>query len=439
LRVSVFGLGYVGAVSSGCLSRDGHVVLGVDINPDKVRLINEGQSPVVEPGLQDLIAAAVRNGRLRATPDAVEAVRETDLSIVAVGTPGRLDGSLDLLAIERVTDQIGAALREKAGTHCIVVRSTVLPGTVRNVVVPRLARGSCKQPGRDFHVLSNPEFLREGTAIEDYDNPPFTLVGCDDRRVGELAAALYARTSALVLYETVENAEMVKYVCNAWHALKVTFANEVGMLSQALGIDSHEVMSLVCKDTKLSISPAYLRPGFAFGGSCLPKDLNALRAAARQCDLLTPLLDAIVDSNEKQVERAVAKVLALGKRPVSILGLSFKAGTDDLRQSPLVSIARGLLGKTPSLRLYDRNVLLARLLGANLQYIEKEIPEISSLLVSELEAAVAHAEVLVIGNDSPEFRSELPRLLRPGQAVFDLVHIPELARIADIGYEGIAW
>jgi GDP-mannose 6-dehydrogenase len=438
VRVSVFGLGYVGAVSCGCLAQDGAEVIGVDVNPDKVRLIQDGRTPIIEEGIGDLIAHGVQSGRLKATTNVDEAIAGTDVSLVSVGTPSEPNGSLSLAAVRRVAEQIGAAIGRKSSRHVIVVRSTVLPGTLRSVVIPALERASGKQAHRDFGICFNPEFLREGSSVEDYYNPPFTLIGRAHEEDGRTAASLYAGVKAEVFYSSIETAEMVKYVCNAYHALKITFANEMGILAQALGVDSYQVMDLFCRDRKLNISTKYLRPGFAFGGSCLPKDLRALLYSARKSDLQTPLTAGILESNRLQIERAAALIVSLQKKRVSMLGLSFKAGTDDLRESPLVMLTETLIGKGYNTRIYDSNISLARLVGANRQYIETEIPHISSLLVRDLRDAVDHGEVLVVGNAAPEF-STLPALCRVGQTVVDLVGVAGLSAAGGIDYRGIAW
>jgi GDP-mannose 6-dehydrogenase len=434
----VFGLGYVGAVSCGCLARDGAEVIGVDVHPQKVQLINDGRSPIVEEAIGDLVSDGIRSGRLRATTDVEEAIAGTDVSLVSVGTPSEPNGSLSLSAVRRVAEQIGAALGRKPSRHVVVVRSTVLPGTVRTVVIPALEKASGRQAHRDFGVCFNPEFLREGSSVFDYYSPPFTLIGREEEGDGETAARLYSQVNAEVFFSNIETAEMVKYVSNAFHALKITFANEMGILAQTLGVNSHQVMELVCRDTKLNISPKYLKPGFAFGGSCLPKDLRALVHKARQSDLEVPLLGSLLESNRAQIDRAVSLVVSLRKKKVSMLGLSFKAGTDDLRESPLVVLTETLIGKGFDVRIYDSNISLARLVGANREYIEKEIPHISSLLVTDLRTAVEHGDVLVVGNAAPEFAG-LPALCRPGQTIVDLVHVDGLRGSGAVAYHGIAW
>jgi GDP-mannose 6-dehydrogenase len=438
MRVSVFGLGYVGAVSCGCFAHDGCQVIGVDVNPTKVDLINEGRSPVVEDAIGDLLAEAVRLGRLRATTDVRDAVLDSEVSVISVGTPSGPSGKLSLEAVERVSVEIGHALRDKADRHLVVVRSTVLPGTVRSVVVPALEQASGKRLGESLGVCFNPEFLREGSSVRDHYNPPYTLIGAWDSRDGNLAASLYAKVAADVHHVTVETAEMVKYVCNAFHALKITFANEMGMLAQSCGVDSHAVMNLLCADTKLNISPRYLKPGFAFGGSCLPKDLRALLYRARQADVELPLTQSILASNRHQVDRAVEIVLGLKKRRVSMLGISFKTGTDDLRESPLVAVTEALIGKGLDVRIFDSEVSIARLMGANKEYIEREVPHISSLLMTDLGEVVRHGEVLIVGQPAPAFRT-IPEHWRPGQIVIDLAGIPGLGGMDGIDYRGITW
>ena len=437
-RVSIFGLGYVGAVSCGCLANDGHEVIGVDVNPVKVAMLNEGRSPVVEERIGDLIAEHVATGRLRATEDVRDAVRSSDASIVSVGTPAAPNGSLSLTAVERVCEQIGSALADLPRRHLVVIRSTVLPGSTRDVVVPALERTSGRKLGEGFGVCFNPEFLREGSSVADHYSPPFTLIGAWDEADGQAAAGLFHAVEAPVLHTGVEAAEMVKYVCNAFHALKTAFANEVGAVARPLGIDSHVVMDLVCRDTKLNISTKYLTPGFAFGGSCLPKDVRALSSRARELDVAVPVLDALMTSNRALIDRTIDEVLRLKRRRVTLLGLSFKAGTDDLRESPLVRVAEALLGKGIDLRIFDEAVSVARLVGANKEYIDREIPHLSALLTSDLGEAVAHGEIVVVGNAAPAFR-DVPRFLRPGQIVVDLVRIREIERHEGIQYRGVAW
>jgi GDP-mannose 6-dehydrogenase len=436
MRISVFGLGYVGAVSAACLARDGHDVIGVDPNPTKLDLINAGRSPIVEKGLEELMTSAVAAGRLRAIADAAAAVHATELSLVCVGTPSESNGSLNLRFVRAVCEEIGQCLRTKGAYHTVVMRSTILPGTMRGVAIPALERSSGLKAGHDFGVCNNPEFLREGTAIHDYDNPPKTVIGTVDERSGELLAGLYARLPAPLIRTGVETAEMVKYVDNVWHALKVSFANEIGSICKRVDIDSHAVMDIFCQDRKLNISPHYLKPGFAFGGSCLPKDVSALVYEAGRLDLDLPLLESIMESNRLHIDRALDLIMSHGRKRIGILGLSFKAGTDDLRHSPMVDVAERLIGKGYEVRLFDRNVALSRLIGANREYILTHIPHIARLMVDSIEEIREFGEVFVVGNGSDEF-AKLLRKLGPGQQVVDLVRLPDVATPA--GYQGIAW
>jgi GDP-mannose 6-dehydrogenase len=436
MKISVFGLGYVGAVSAGCLASDGHTVVGVDPNPTKVALINQGVSPIVEKDIGEMISEAVRLGRLRATESVHQAVQESDLSVICVGTPSQLNGNLDLSFVRRVCEEIGLALREKSGFHVVVARSTMLPGSMRNVVIPTLEQASGKVAGVDFGVCNNPEFLREGTAVYDYRNPPKTVIGETDARAGQLLLDLYADLKAPVVRTTVETAEMVKYADNNWHALKVAFANEIGNICKAVGIDSHEVMDIFCQDTKLNLSSYYMRPGFAFGGSCLPKDVRALTYKARNLEVETPVLNAILPSNQRQIERAIGMITNKGHRKIGILGFAFKAGTDDLRESPMVDVIEYLIGKGFELRLYDRNVRMAALTGANRDYILNHIPHISRLMVDTVDEVLAFADTVVVGNGAGEFREALKEK-RAGQVVVDFVRIRDT--VSGDGYEGICW
>jgi len=437
MRLSVFGLGYVGAVTSACLASLGHEVVGVDVDQVKVDLINSGRPPVIEKDLEALIAQGVSNGRIRAVTSAREAVGESEVSLICVGTPSEPNGSLDLKFITRVSQTIGQALKDKAGYHLVVVRSTVLPGTVEGRVIPLLEEASGKKAGQDFGAASNPEFLRESTAVSDFFNPPKTVIGSLRVEDGETVARLYERIQAPLVLTSIRLAEMVKYVDNVFHALKITFGNEIGNICHKLGLDSHEVMSIFCLDTKLNLSPAYLKPGFAFGGSCLPKDLRALTYLAQAQDLDLPVLKAIYPSNRNQIALAVDRVAATGKRKVAFLGFAFKAGTDDLRESPLVDLIETLLGKGYDLKIYDRSVNLARLIGANRAFIESRIPHISRLMVDRIEEALDHAEVVIIGNKEQEFLQALPRL-RPDQRVLDLVRLADEVD-CPCPYEGLSW
>lgn len=437
MRLSVFGLGYVGCVSAACFAKEGHEVVGVDINETKVGIINEGRSPIVEAGVGELIGEMVREGRLRATTDVAAAVRESSLSLVCVGTPSNANGSLDLSYVKRVCQQIGAGLEVQRERHTVVVRSTMLPGTVESTIVPVLEVYSGKKAGRDFGVAVNPEFLREGTSLKDFYSPPFTLIGADDEDVAASVRRLYKGVDAPVYVTSTKAAEMVKYACNCFHAVKVSFANEIGNVCKALGIDSHEVMDVFCQDAKLNLSPYYLKPGFAFGGSCLPKDLRAVVYKAKELDVEAPLLQSVLPSNEMQVRRAFEMVMRAGSRRVGVLGMSFKAGTDDLRESPIVSLIEALIGKGMQVAIYDRDVSLARLFGANKEYIEREIPHISQLMRESVEEVLECSDVIVVGNKAEEFRA-IESKLRDGQRIIDLVRLFD-GRTSGGKYEGICW
>ncbi len=436
MKLSIFGLGYVGAVSAACLAKEGHDVIGVDPNETKVSLIQKGVSPIIEESVGEMIAETVAAGTLNATHDVKYAIANSDLSLICVGTPSQRNGSLDLRHVRNVCEQIGEALRDRDGFHVVVARSTMLPGSMRTVVIPVLEEHSGKRAGVDFGVCNNPEFLREGTAVKDFYHPPKTVIGETDDRSGEVLASLYKGLDAPLIRTDIETAEMVKYTDNVWHALKVGFANEIGSISKALGLDSHQVMDIFCQDTKLNLSPYYLKPGFSFGGSCLPKDVRALTYKAHERDVGVPILDAIMPSNELHLRRGLDMVIATGNKKISVLGFSFKAGTDDLRESPLVELIERLLGKGYDVRVYDRNVRVASLVGANRDYILNHIPHISKLMVDRIEDALAHAETVVIGNASPEFEGLSDRL-RPNQVVVDLVRV--YSDRASPQYQGICW
>jgi GDP-mannose 6-dehydrogenase len=439
MNVSVFGLGYVGSVSAASFAADGHTVIGVDVNPDKVASLNEGRSPIVEKDLDQLIAENTQNGRLRATTSTQEAVDATELSLICVGTPSRKNGSLDLAYLERVCEQIGEAIATKKDYHVVVVRSTVLPGTTHGIVIPALERTSGKSYGKDFGVAVNPEFLREGTAIHDFRNPPLTLIGHNYTSDATPTEALYSSVDAEVVVTDIRTAEMIKYASNTWHALKVCFANEVGNLCKRLEIDSHAVMDIFCKDEKLNLSSYYMKPGFAFGGSCLPKDVRAMQYRAKEVDLDMPVIQAILGSNQLQIQHAIDLVAESGSKNVGLLGFSFKAGTDDLRESPIVILAEALLGKGYHLCIYDRNVSIARLVGANKDYINTQIPHLSSLLTETIDDVIDKSDVIVVGNGSPEFSEALKRT-RPEQTVIDLFRVKNVEREEiPAKYTGICW
>ena len=442
MKIAVFGLGYVGVVSAACLVRDGHEVLGVDPNAVKVGFLRQGKSPIVEPGLDELIAAATAAGRLTAGSDPVAAVAQCDVLMVCVGTPGQPNGSLDLSYVRRVVQQIGEQLAAAAAYKVVVIRSTLLPGSMQNVVIPTLEESARRKAGQDFGVCINPEFLREGSAIYDYDHPPKTVIGASDERAAAIVRELYSALSAPMLQTDLRTAEMLKYIDNSWHALKVTFANEVGRLCKAMGIDGRLAMRMFCQDTKLNISTTYLRPGFAFGGSCLPKDVRALTYQGRLLDVDTPVLSSILSSNQLHIAHALGMIRTTGRRRVGLLGLSFKEGTDDLRESPIVTLAELLIGKGYELLVYDRNVRLASLVGANRDYILNHIPHIGRLMVDRPEQLIEQSEVLVVASADLEFTALLEKLPL-GKSVIDLVgawSMDASARSAHLGaYEGIAW
>jgi GDP-mannose 6-dehydrogenase len=437
LKISIFGMGYVGTVSAGCLAMEGHEVIGVDPVRTKVDLINAGQCPIIEEDIGEIIAAMVKSGRLRATADQDEAIRHTQLSFVCVGTPSQPNGNLDLSYIRRVCELIGRALKNKPARHTVVIRSTILPGTMLQIVIPTLEEYSGKKAGADFGVCNNPEFLREGSAVKDFNAPPKTVIGQVDRESGDLLATLYSKLDAPFIRTDLETAEMVKYVDNSWHALKIGFSNEIGNLCKSLSLDAHEVMKIFCQDKKLNISPAYMTPGFAFGGSCLPKDLRALSYKAKSYDLNLPIMNAILPSNELQVAKGLRLITETGQRKVGILGFSFKAGTDDLRESPMIEVIEHLIGKGYDLRIFDRNVNLASLVGANRDFILNRIPHISRLMVNSIDAILDHGQTVVIGNKDPEFQGILERL-KEGQRLVDFVRIT--SRRSENGkYDGICW
>lgn len=436
MKISIMGLGYVGAVSAGCLAEEGHEVIGVDPQKAKVDLINAGKTPIIEKDIGDIIQRSVLEGRLRASTDVHAAVKHTDLSLICVGTPSLGNGHIDLKYVKRVCEQIGEAIREHPG-HTVVVRSTMLPGTMRTVVIPTLEESSGLKAGQDFGLCINPEFLREGTAVHDYFHPPKTVIGEIDKASGDVLVKLYGHMPCPLIRTDYETAEMVKYADNTWHALKVAYANEIGNICKGLGLDSHKLMDIFCQDTKLNLSSYYLKPGFAFGGSCLPKDVRALAYKAKQLDVSVPIINAILPSNQEQIERGIRAVIDKGNKKVGILGFSFKAGTDDLRESPMVELLERLIGKGYDLRMYDSNVRMASIHGANKEYILDHIPHISRLMVPTMQEVLDHAGTIVIGNGSEEFR-EVPRLLGPGQSIVDLVRIAETRSVEGV-YDGICW
>jgi GDP-mannose 6-dehydrogenase len=437
LKVSVFGLGYVGTVCAACLAQDGHEVIGVDRFGTKVDLINAGQSPIIEANIQELIADAVQANRLCAIQDPIRAIQETDLSFVCVGTPSQINGNLDLSYIRRVCEEIGLALRNKVARHTIVIRSTILPGTMRGVVIPILEEQSGKRAGVEFGVCNNPEFLREGSAVVDFQFPAKTVIGELDHESGATLASLYSKLEAPLIRVDLETAEMVKYIDNAWHALKIGFANEIGNLCKSVAVDANRAMEMFCMDKKLNISSAYLSPGFAFGGSCLPKDLRALAYTAKLRDLELPILSSILRSNDLQVMRGLQVIMAKGHTRVGILGFSFKAGTDDLRESAMIEVIERLAGKGYDVRIYDKNVQIAKLVGANRDFILNRIPHIAAMMVDSIAAVLEHGQTIVIGTKDPDFAS-VPDRLFDGQMLVDFVRITD-RRSDNVKYDGICW
>ncbi len=437
-RVAVFGLGYVGSVSAACLASRGHSVIGVDVRSEKVDMINQGRSPVVEEGIGDLVAEQVAAGRLCATTDCARAVADSDIALVCVGTPSASNGSLLTGFLERVSDEIGAALADRQERYTVVVRSTMLPSTCEQIVLPRLQHASGMRAGEDFGLAVNPEFLREGTSVSDFFDPPKIVIGQYDEASGNAVADLYMGLPGAVYRVPLAVAEMIKYADNSFHALKVGFANEMGAVCKALGLDSHVVMDMLTADTKLNISPAYLRPGFAFGGSCLPKDLRAVVQCARQADLSVPILESVGSSNEGQIDRAFKLIESTGKRRVGLLGLAFKPGTDDLRESPLVALAERLVARGFDLLIHDPQVAVSRLLGANRAYVEEHIPYLSRFIAGSPDDVVNHAEVCVVGAADPEAIAALTRV--DGRIIVDLVRFPGSADYEhDSRYIGIGW
>jgi GDP-mannose 6-dehydrogenase len=436
LSICVLGMGYVGCVTAACLAEEGHRVIGVDVSEVKLNALMDGESPVDEPGLRELIRAGVQAGRLRATADVAAAIQNSDLSLICVGTPSTNAGGLDLSQVERVCEQVGAALAHRAPGHVVVIRSTMLPGSMAKLVRPTLEKHSGKKEGEHFHTAFNPEFLREGTSIKDYRNPPVIVVGTESLPAADVMRRLYRHLQAPFIVVPPAVAEMVKYTANAWHALKITFANEIGEICRAVSVDSHAVMDIFLQDHQLNLSPAYLRPGFAFGGSCLPKDLRALTYFARHHDLTLPVLEHINASNQTLIERVFERIVASGARRVGLYGLSFKPNTDDLRESPLVTLVERLIGKGIEVRIFDENIQVTKLTGANKAYIERHLPHLVQYLVSGFNELEAFAELVVIGHKSPQVVS-WARQRNPRIKTLDLARLDEL--LGSASYEGVSW
>jgi GDP-mannose 6-dehydrogenase len=437
--ISVFGLGYVGTVTAACLAHKGHNVIGVDLSLAKVEAMQAGRNPIVEPRVEELISESRAAGRLQATSDSEFAVLNSDLSFLCVGTPSLRNGKLDLGHIEPVCREIGQILKRKKRFHLVVLRSTVLPGTAESLVIPALENSSGQKLGEGFGVCVNPEFMREGTAVSDFLEPSITIIGAADAKHSAVLREIYHWAPGQIFETSFRSAEMVKYVCNAWHAVKVSFANEVGTLAKQMGVDAEAVTEIFTADGKLNISPTYLKPGFAFGGSCLPKDVRAINYRAKELDLNLPLFQSILPSNDEHLERALEMILKTGKKKIGMLGLSFKAATDDLRESPHVQLVKRLLGEGRQVRIWDDNVSLGRLIGSNRQYIDDVIPHIGALLSTSLQDVLKDAEVVVIGTRGLAV-DKLRTSLRPDHFVIDLVNLERGSRPATSGdYEGICW
>jgi len=437
--VSVFGLGYVGTVTAACLAEQGNRVTGVDINPEKVAAVESGRSPIVEPRVADLVSKNQQACRLHSTTNCEKAVVGSDISFLCVGTPSLRNGKLDLGHIGPVCKEIGNALRKKSSFHLIVVRSTVLPGTAENIVVPALEESSGKKMGPGFGVCVNPEFMREGTAVADFLEPSITVIGAADAAHGKSLRELYSWAPGRIFETSFRTAEMVKYMCNAWHAVKVSFANEVGSLAKQLGVDTEAATEIFLADTKLNVSSVYLKPGFAFGGSCLPKDVRAFNYRAKELDLDLPLFRSIMASNDAHLTRALDLVLGTGKKKIAMLGLSFKPATDDLRESPHVQLVKHLLGEGCQVHIWDDNVSFGQLIGSNRQYIDEVIPHIGSLLSQDLSQVLRDAEVVVLGTRDVNSQT-LNAHLRPDHIVVDLVNLEKSRRLGTTGwYEGLCW
>ena len=445
MKISVFGLGYVGCISAACLAKEGHEVIGVDVNQMKVDMMRSGKSPIVEKDINEILQEVVHAtgqsglGSLETTTNATDAVKNTDLSLICVGTPSRPNGSLGLEYVKSCARDIGEGLKEKDDYHVVVGRSTMLPGSIENTIIKNVEEVSGKKAGTDFGAVMNPEFLREGSSVFDFYNPPVTVIGELDRKSGDAVQEMYAFLDAPLVRTDIRTAEMVKYANNTFHGLKVAFANEIGAICKTLNIDSHKVMELFCMDHKLNLSAYYLKPGFAFGGSCLPKDLRAITYQAKIKDVEVPVLQSIMESNFKHIDRAIERIIHSGKKKIGFLGLSFKPGTDDLRESPLVTVIETLIGKGFDIKIYDKNVAVARLFGANREFIEKGIPHISSLMAATLDEVHAHAELLVIGHRSPEFQESITYAETEGKTIYDLARIADELTDMPSGYEGICW
>ena len=435
MNISIFGLGYVGCVSLGCLAQNGHTVIGVDVNQNKVNLINSGKATIIEKDIDQIINKQYRCEAIYATTIAKEAIARSELSIIAVGTPSSVQGHLNLKYIFKVAENIGKALIDKDQFHIIAIRSTVLPGTCDRVAEV-VAEASGKTRNRDFAIVDNPEFLREGSAVNDYFNPPLTLIGSDNKNAAQKVASLYKELPGEIIITDLKIAEIMKYVNNTYHALKISFANEVGNVCSELGIDSHKVMGIFCKDRHLNISPYYFKPGFAYGGSCLPKDLKGFQTLAHDLYVKVPVIDSISLTNENQIERAVNLIQSSPYKKLGFLGLSFKEGTDDLRNSPAVRVIETLIGRGADIQIYDKNINLTMLTGTNKDYIDARIPHLSSLLVQNLEDIINSSDVLIVNTKEQEFISFLKECSE--KVIIDFVRIDE-SLLENPNYIGINW
>ena len=439
MKISVFGLGYVGCVTGACFAELGHKVIGVDVNMKKVDMINKGNSPIIEEGFHELLESVVENGNFSATSSWEQAIADSEIALVCVGTPSRSNGSIDPRFVIRVSEHIGEALRSKKDYFVVGMRSTVLPGTVDEIIIPTIEKQSGKSAGSDFGICMIPEFLREGSSVYDFHNPPRTVIGEYDSKSGDVISEMFKNIDAPLIRTKIKIAEMVKYADNIFHALKVTFANEVGNICKEIGVDSHKVMDIFCMDNKLNLSSYYLKPGFAFGGSCLPKDLKAIIYECKTLDLETPVLKAILESNREQIVKVIRKLCEYKGRSLGFLGLSFKGGTDDLRESPIVEVIEIMMGKGFNVRIYDKYVSIAKLIGANKEYIEKEIPHISSLICSSAKELIHNSEVIIVGNYSDEFKDALIKEAKENQVVIDLLKIVDEPNTIKGNYYGICW
>lgn len=438
MKISVFGLGYVGAVSCACLPELGHEVIGVDINPQKVQMINEGQSPVVEESINELIEAAVKAGKLSATEDVKTAVANTELSLISVATPSNPDYTPNLTAVDAVVRSIGEAIRDKPGHHTVVLRSTVQPGTTESRILPILENAAGRKVGDRLSLVFNPEFLREGTSVKDFHNPPQTVIGSLDETGYVVMEKMYVSLPAIMVRTSCRVAESVKYLCNVFHAFKIVFANEAGSVLKACGLDGREVMKIFCQDTQLNISPYYLRPGFAFGGSCLPKEVKGFLTLAKEMNVSIPSLSTLLDSNKSHIDSAFDIIARDGRKKVALFGLAFKPGTDDMRDSPLVVLAERLLGKGFDISIYDNFVKISRLLGKNKEFIEREIPHLDRLLSETPEAALEKAEIIVIGHADAAARQSIIAHAK-GRRIVDLSGYADIQAAPAGEYEGICW